>query len=419
MNLLIKSALVLDTQSKFHNSKVDLLISDGIIKSIGNGLIADKAEIIEGNNLKVSLGWLDMRSIFYDPGEEHKEDFESGSASAAAGGFTKVALLPNTRPVIDNKGGISYVKKYSKGELVELLPYASVSLKAEGKELTEMIDLAHAGAAGFTDGLNPIWHTDIMLKSLQYLQKFDGVLINRPEDKMLTAFGHMNEGIVSTGLGLKGMPILAESVMIERDLRLLEYSGGKMHFSTISSEKSVELIRNAKAKGLKVTCDVGVNYLKYTDADAETYNTNFKVNPPYRTDNDRKALIEGVLDGTIDVIVSDHNPQDEESKKLEFDLAEFGTSNLQGFWPIVNDVFSSKIDQVIPAFTSKPREILGLESEVIEEGQTANLTIFDQETTWSLDNKTNKSKSEYSPLFGESLKGKIKAVVSNGQYQTF
>lgn len=419
MNLLIKSALVLDPQSKFHNSKVDILITDGVITSIGTDLNVDSADIIEGTGLCVSPGWLDMRSVFYDPGEEHKEDFESGSAAAAASGFTKVALLPNTRPVVDNKGAISYVNKFAKSELVELLPYAAVSIKAEGKELTEMIDLAHAGAVGFTDGLNPIWHTDIMLKSLQYLQKFDGVLMNRPEDKMLTGFGHMNEGIVSTGLGLKGMPILAESVMIERDLRLLEYAGGKLHFSTISSAKSVELIRNAKSKGLNVTCDVGVNYLKYIDEAAESYDTNFKVNPPYRTEIDRKALIEGILDATVDVIVSDHNPQDEESKKLEFDLADFGTNNLQGFWPIVNEVFGSNIAEIIPAFTSRPKEILGLNNDSVQEGQLANLTIFDQITTWIFDNRSNLSKSEYSPLIGKELNGKVKAVVNNGQFRSF
>ena len=331
----------------------------------------------------------------------------------------KVALLPNTLPAVDNKGGISYVKKFSKSELVELLPYAAVSQKAEGKELTEMIDLAHAGAVGFTDGLNPIWHTDIMLKSLQYLQKFDGVLINRPEDKMLTAFGHMNEGTVSTGLGLKGMPVLAESVMIERDLSLLEYSGGKLHFSTISSAKSLELIRNAKSKGLKVTCDIGVNYLKYTDEAAESYDTNFKVNPPYRSERDRKALIEGVLDGTVDVIVSDHNPQDEESKKLEFDLADFGTNNLQGFWPIINEVFGSKLEKVIPSFTSNPRTILGLGSAIIQEGEKAEMTIFDNSSSWVLNSSSNKSKSSYSPLWQSELRGKVHGIVNGDSYELY
>jgi dihydroorotase len=419
MKLLIKSAQVLDPQSNFHLSTVDILITDGVIEAISDEIDAEDAEIIEGDHLKVSPGWIDMRSIFYDPGEEHKEDLESGSAVAAAAGFTQVLLLPNNQPVADHKGAISYIKKYGKGELVELLPYASVSVNAEGKELTEMIDLSEAGAVAFTDGLHPIWHTDILLKSLQYLQKFDGLLVNRPEDKMLTAFGHMNEGIVSTGLGLKGMPDLAESVMIERDLALLEYAGGRIHFSTISSKRSVELIRDAKARGLRVTCDVGVNYLKFTDDDLETYDTNYKVNPPYRTEEDRLALIEGVLDATIDVIVSDHNPQDEESKKLEFDLAEFGTNNLVGFWPIINEVFKEQIDQVIASFTSRPRSILGLDQVSIGEGLAAHLTVFDEKSDWLFDHQNNLSKSDYSPLFNKEVKGRVKAIVHQGRYRAF
>lgn len=419
MNLLIQSTQILDPQSKFHNATVDILISNGQIKEIGQGISDDLATKIDGKGLMLSPGWIDMRTNFYDPGLEHKEDLETGPAAAAAAGFTQVLLMPNTQPVMDTKSAVNYVLKYAKHGIVDLLPCPAVSIKAEGKELTEMIDLANAGAIAFSDGLNPIWHTDIMLKSLQYLQKFDGVLINRPEDKMLTAFGQMNEGIVSTGLGLKGMPELAETVMIERDLKLLEYAGGKLHFATISSAKSVALIRAAKARGLHVTCDVGVNYLKYADADLETYDTNFKVNPPYRTKADKKALIEGVLDGTIDAIVSDHNPQDEECKKLEFDLADFGTNNLQGFWPIINELFGDKLEKVIDLFTTSPRRILGLEQISISEGQEANLTLFSAEEKWVFDEQTNKSKSEYSPLYNQNLKGRIRAVINNGQYQSF
>lgn len=417
MKLLIRSAQILDPKSPFNNSQVDILIDNGKIAKIDSEINEEDSDVFEAQGAIVSPGWIDMRSIFYDPGEEHKEDLETGSEAAAAAGFTQTMLLPNTKPVVDNKGAVSYVKKHSKYSLVDLLPCAAVSIKAEGKELTEMLDLEAAGAVAFSDGLNPIWHTDIMLKSLQYLQKFDGLLINRPEDKMLTAFGQMNEGIVSTGLGLKGMPKLAESVMVERDLKLLEYAGGKLHFSTISSKESVELIKEAKRKGLNVTCDVGVNYLKFTDQDLETYDTNYKVNPPYRSEEDRSALVEGVLDGTIDIIVSDHNPHDEESKKLEFDLAEFGTNNLQGFWPIINEVFGSDLEKVIPSFTSNPREILGLNEVKIEEGRTANLTIFDKETEWTFDKNSNRSRSEYSPFYLSQLKGRVRAVINNDQIQ--
>jgi len=417
MNLLIKSAEILDAQSPHHKSKVDVHVVNGTIEKIGKDLSVDSAQIIEGNSLKVSTGWVDMRAHFNDPGIEHKEDLESGSDAAIAAGFTKVLLMPNTEPVVDRKSGVKYILKFSKTKTVDLLPTASVTLGAEGKDLTEILDLENAGASAFTDGLEPIWHTDIMLKALQYLQKFDGVLINRAEDRMLTAFGHMNEGHVSTMMGLKAMPTLSETIMIERDLNLLKYAGGKLHLSMISSKGSVELIRGAKSEGLKVTCDVGVNYLKYTDNELSDYDTNLKVNPPYRSEEDRKALIEGVLDGTIDGIVSDHQPHDEESKKLEFDLASFGSSNLQGFWPIINEVFGDQLDKVITRFTSKPREILGIEVPEIKEGNTAELTIFDSGTEWIFDHNTNKSKSPYSPLWGRNLRGKVFGIVNGNSFE--
>jgi len=415
MNLLIKSAEILDAQSSHYQSKVDLHITDGVIKEIGRKLSAQSATIIEGKNLKVSQGWVDLRAHFNDPGEEQKEDLNSGCAAAMAAGFTKVLLMPNTLPTVDQKSAVEYILRASHQQVVDLLPCAAVTRKTEGKELTEILDLNAVGAAAFSDGLVPIWHTDIMLKALQYVQKFSGLLINRAEDQVLTAFGQMNEGEVSTELGMKGMPALAEVIMIERDLRLLEYAGGRLHLSMISSAESVDLIRKAKKAGLKVTADVGVNYLKYTEQDAAQYETNFKVNPPYRTEKDRKALIKGVLDGTIDAIVSDHQPQDEESKKLEFDLAEFGSNNLQGFWPILNEVFGDQIDKIIPAITTKARQVLGLGSMLIEEGEKAELTIFDDHSTWDFNTASNQSKSDYSPLLGTTLKGSVKAVI-NGRH---
>ncbi|MCO6358202.1 dihydroorotase [Roseivirga pacifica] len=415
MNLLIRGAHILNPDSPFHNSIKDIFIEAGVIRQIGDNLSVENAELIDAKGCYVSVGWFDLRANFQDPGLEHKEDLESGSQAAMAAGFTDVLLLPNAQPVVDSKNAVAYYQKWSKYSLVDLHPMAAVSLKAEGKELTEMIDLHSAGAKAFSDGVKPIWHTDIMLKSLQYLQKFDGLLINKPEDELLTAFGHMNEGEVSTVMGLKGMPSIAESLMIQRDLELLEYAGGKVHFSLISSKDSVALIREAKAKGLKVTCDVGVNYLKFIDADAQSYDTNFKVNPPYRTEQDRLALVEGVLDGTIDVIVSDHYPHDEECKKLEFDLADFGTNNLQGFLPVLIDVFGDDFEKVVDRFTSKPREILGVTLPKIEEGADACLTIFSKDRTWQFNKQTNLSKSLASPLMNQELKGAVLAVTNKGQ----
>lgn len=419
MNLLIKSAEILDVQSPHHKSKLDIHIVNGAIQQIGKDLHVEADHVLDKGGLKVSAGWVDMRSHFSDPGDEHKEDLQSGSMAAMAAGFTKVLVMPNTKPAVDQKGAVNYLLKHSSGQAVDLLPCASVTRGTEGKELTEILDLENAGAIAFSDGLEPLWHTDIMLKALQYLQKFNGTLINRAEDKMLTAFAHMHEGATSTTMGLKGMPSLSETIMIERDLSLLAYTGGKLHISMVSTSRSVDLIRKAKASGLQVTCDVGVNYLKYADVDLEDYDTNLKVNPPYRTREDMQALKDGVLDGTIDVIVSDHQPQDEESKKLEFDLADFGTNNLPGLWPIIREVFENDLATAIEALTSKPRSILNLNEATIKEGANAELTIFDCDSDWILNSESNHSKSTYSPLWGQKLIGKVHGIVNGNSYELF
>ncbi|WP_323757443.1 dihydroorotase [Roseivirga sp.] len=414
MEILIRAAKVIDPSSPHHNSIKDILIQDGVITKIENQISFD-GTVIEHENLMVSPGWFDMRAHFTDPGKEHKEDLESGSAAAATGGFTDVMLLPNTDPVTSNKNSISYYLKWNKGADVNLHPAAAITLGCQGKELTEMIDLHTAGAVAFTDGIEPIWHTDILLKSLQYLQTFDGVLINRPEDRMLTAFGTMHEGQVSTILGMKGMPELAEEVMIDRDLELLKYAGGKIHFSLISSAGAVERIRKAKAEGLNVTADVGVHHLIFTDENLMDYDTSFKVNPPFRSEKDRLALIEGLKDGAIDVIVSDHQPHDQESKQLEFDLADFGIIGLQTFYPALLSALGNKTEDCIERVTAAPRKILGIDQAYISEGG-GSLTIFSPSVKWNYNGKTNKSKSVASPFFNQEMMGKVVGIVNNGRF---
>jgi dihydroorotase len=414
MEFLIRGAKVLDPTSPHHLSIKDILVNNGIIEKIDNKINFDGLTIANAD-LRVSVGWFDMRALITDPGKEHKEDLESGSAAAAAGGFTEIMLLPNTEPVTSNKNSISYFQKWNKSAVVSLHPAAVISLGCHGKELSEMIDLHTAGAVAFTDGVEPVWHTDILLKSLQYLQTFDGVLINRPEDKMLTAFGTMHEGVMSTTLGMKGMPELAEEIMIDRDLELLKYAGGKIHFSLISSAGAVDRIRRAKAEGLKVTADVGIHHLLFTDQYLESYDTNFKVNPPFRSETDRQALIEGVKDGTIDVIVTDHQPHDQESKQLEFDLADFGVIGLQTFYPALLKVLGHRTDEFMDRFTSKPRQILGMPIPTIQVGQKANLTIFTPALDWEYNKASNLSKSVASPLINQRLQGKVVAIINNGE----
>jgi dihydroorotase len=416
MEILLQSVEICDKRSVHHGKKKDVVVGDGKILKIGEGLTSS-GMVIPAQGYKLSVGWFDMRSLFGDPGYEHKEDLESGCQTAAAGGFTEVALLPNTKPVVQSKNEIGYLLSGNRNRLTQVHPIGAVTLNAKGEELTEMIDLHKAGAVAFSDGEKSIWHTDILLKCLQYLQKFDGLLMNKPEDKFLNMFGTMNEGITSTMLGLKGMPSLAEEIMVLRDLRLLEYAGGKLHFSNISTANSVALIREAKAKGLKVSCDIAAHQIAFDDSVMVEFDTNYKVNPPFRSQADIDALIEGLKDGTIDVVVSSHNPQDEESKVLEFDLADFGVIGLQTVFPVLNQYKKNlSIEDLIEKITINPRKLLQVEIPEIKEGAAANLTLFDTEASWELDASSNFSKAENSPFWKKALKGKAVGVFNNGKY---
>ena len=422
MSILIKSATILDAGSSYHNQKLNIFISDnGIIKSIGKETPKASKEI-EGKNLMVSMGWFDMRANFNDPGFEYKEDLNSGLKTAAAGGFTGVALLPNTKPCVESKNEVSYLKSYNLKSVTQIYPMGAVTKGCKGEDFTEILDMQSAGAVAFTDGENPIWNTDILLKTLQYLQKFNGLLINKPEDKYLTAFGSMNEGVTSTIMGLKGMPGLAEEVMINRDVELLKYAGGRIHFSNISTAQALRQIAKAKKLGLNVTCDVAAHNLIFDDTLLSEYDTNYKVNPPLRSKKDINALKKGIFSNDIDVIVSSHSPQDQESKKLEFDHADFGMIGLQTFFPfVIRKLNGTDISELLEKFTINPRNILNLPLPVLEEGEKADLTIFDPEMEWYYTMETSYSKSSNSPLLGQKLMGGVIGVVNNGKsfFNTF
>lgn len=412
--VLIKSVKISNTGSSYHGKVVDVLISNGEIKQIGK-VTEEAKQVIDGKNKILSKGWVDMRAWLADPGFEQKEDLESGRMAAMEGGFTHVAIMPNNKPVTQTKNDISYLRAGNATALTQLLPLAAVSLDVKGEELTEMIDLHSAGAIGFTDGIKPIWHSDILLKSLQYLQKFDGLLIDRPEDLHLNMFSVMNEGVNSTMLGMKGMPNLAEDLTVERNLSILEYAGGKLHLTCMSSDKSLVLIKAAKKRGLNVTCDIASYQPLLDDGELKTFDSNYKVNPPLRTKENNKALIKALQDGTIDAIVSNHIPHDEECKKLEFDLADFGIINLQTLASNISELSEKvAIDILIEKVSTNPRELLKLENDPIEVGAKADLTLFDPDHNWTLNSKSNNSKSENSPYWGKELRGKAMAVFNNG-----
>ncbi|WP_242920606.1 dihydroorotase [Pontibacter liquoris] len=416
MKILLRAATIYDSQSIFHQQQQHILIENGVITYIGPDE-PEADQVISTENLCVSAGWVDMYAAVGEPGLEFKEDLESLSAAAAAGGFTEVLCLPNTQPVVQSKAGISYLKSRSALLPVTLHPLAAVTADTDGKDLSEMIDLHQAGALAFTDGTRPVQGADVLLKALQYLQSFDGLLLNRPDNTRLSDHGQMHEGQASTRLGMKGIPALAEEVMVTRDLQLLAYTGGKLHFSLVSTAAAVEAIRQAKAAGLQVTCDVASYQLAFTDEEIPPFDTNYKVTPPFRGQTDAQAIKEGLKDGTIDALVSAHVPQDTESKKLEFDLAEFGIINLETAFAVANTTLSDTLStaQLVEKLTTNPRRILGLPQPRLAEGEKANLTLFDPSRTWVPAPEKARSKSDNSPFFGRQLTGSVLGIIHKGQ----
>ena len=415
MKILIQSATIIDKGSPFHKKKKNIVINNGRIAEIGDkNYSADK--VIEAEGMFLSIGWFDVGAYVGDPGLEHKEDLASLAKAAAAGGFTDVAVLPNTYPTVQTKNEVSYLTQGNDNRLVQIHALASVTKSNKGEELTEMIDLHESGAVGFTDGLRSIWHTDIFLKTLQYLQKFDGLLIDHPEDNWLNMFGQMHEGVNSTMLGLKGMPRIAEEVAANKNIELLSYAGGRLHFAKVSTAKTIDLIKVAKKKGLNVSCDITGYQALLDDSLLMDFDTNYKVNPPLREKSDNEALIKALKDGTIDVLVTGHVPQDDESKFLEFDLADFGMINLQTFASQLTSLSKwIEMEDLLEKITSAPRRLLKLEIPKIEIDEKACLTLFDPNAEWAFDKDTNYSKSKNSPWLGKTIRGRAIAVFNNSK----
>lgn len=414
MQLLVKKATLLNPNGKFHLKKKDILIKNGRIEKIGDNLESKGSKIIDKKNTFVSSGWTDVFSDFCDPGHEYKEDLISGSAAAAAGGFTDVCLIPNTQPITSSKSGIEYIK--SKSNLVNLHPLGAVSKNLEGKDLAEMYDMKTSGAIAFTDGLKPVQNSGLLLKALQYIKSFDGVILQVPEDTSLAKHGLMHEGEVSTQLGMQGKPGIAESILIQRDLSLLQYTESKIHFTGISTKKSVDLIRQAKKQKLQVSCSVTPYHLLYTDSQLTNYDSMYKVNPPLRTEDDRQALLKGIEDGTIDCISAHHFPQDWDAKQVEFEYAQYGMIGLQTVLPMLLQTSKTiGIEKWISMLTDKPRAILSLPEIVIAEQADACITIFNTDEKWIYNEQSNRSKSANSPLFGKPIQGKVLAVINNHQ----
>jgi dihydroorotase len=419
MPLLIRAATVLDTQSPYHLQTKDLLVDNGMIREVKHRIDHAGAEIFDAEGLYLSPGWFDMMAFFCDPGYEYKEDLSSGLRAAAAGGFTGVAVFPDTRPVADSKSEIEYLLNQSRGNIVDLYPVGAVTKKCEGKELAEIYDMHRSGAVAFSDAPKPIMTAGLMMRGLLYVKKINGVIISLPMDETIAPGGQMNEGASSVFLGMNGIPALAEDIMVVRDIELAEYTGSRVHFSCISTKEAVDRIREAKKKGIPVTAGVNPVHLILDDSTLTDYDSNYKIFPPLRTKEDIEALKTGLTDGTIDVICSAHQPQNDELKTVEFEYAAAGIINLQTCFALANEALGSllKPEQIVEKISSAPRKILGLPLPAVKENSAANFTIFDLNAGWSLKKESIVSKSVNTPLIGRPLKGKPAAIFNHQQLQ--
>jgi len=410
IKVLLKSALILDPASQHHGKKRDVIIQGNTLLSIASELNDSKSRIVPGKGWIVSRGWTDLSARSGEPGAEYKEDFQSLLAAAHRGGYTRVAVLPSTSPVVDNKGAIQFMLTKSNAR-VEVMPIGALSQHLEGKQLSEMYDMQQGGAAAFSDDRGDLG-TELMCRALEYSKNIGATIMVLPIDRGLNNNGQMHEGAVSVSLGMKGIPNLAEELRVQRDIELLRYCGGRLHFSLISSARSVDLIRKAKREGLQVTCAIAAHQLMFSDEHLQSFDSNFKVLPPFRGKDDRKGLIAGLKDGTIDAIVSDHCPEDVEHKVREFEDAHFGISSIEATFCTAFTALEKNLtpEEIVEKFTSGPERVLGLSAQPLEEGFGAPVSIFNPEENTMFDANTWVSKSKNSPVIGMQLRGRVMAT---------
>lgn len=417
MNYLLKSVKILDKASSFHQQTKDILIENGIITKIENAITAEDAVVVAGQNLVVSKGWVDLKVHITDPGEEYKETIENTLDSAAFGGFTHVCSLPSTHPVADNKTQIEYQLKRAENHLVQLHPYGSITKGIKGEEMAEYYDMMQSGAVAFTDDMKRI-NSGILYRSLLYAKTFGGKVVTFANDNAIANHGIVNEGVTSAMTGLKATPAVAEWIDIERNIRLAEYTEGNLHLTGISTAHGVDLIRKAKADGINVTADVQIEHLIFNEEKNLSFDSNYKFFPVLRTEEDRQALWEGLKDGTIDYIVSNHRPCDTEEKEVVFDDASFGTIRLQ---TVINELALAKefdLELVLDVLSSRNRQFIeSLENTPIEIGQKADLTIFDAHKEWKLTRENIISGVRNTYMLGQEMKGAVLAVINRGQIQ--
>lgn len=415
MKILLKKAKIIDKSSPHNGMQVDILVNDGIIEKIGIDLKDTDAKEISYDDLHVSKGWVDLKSHLCDPGEEHKEDIQSGLDAAAFGGYTHISVLGSTSPIVDNKGQINYMINASSNHPVKLHVIGAVTKGMKGESLAEMYDMFQSGVRLFSDDEHSL-SSGILYRALLYIQNFGGKIISFPQDQGIAGNGMVNEGEASTQTGLKASPKVAEVIQLERDIRLLEYTAGNLHVTGISCEESVELIRRAKISGLSITADVHSNQLLFTERNVIDFDANHKVNPPYRRESDRVALWHGLEDGTIDAIVSNHRPHDKEEKDVEFDNASFGNIGLQTVFASLSLAPEYNLNLVIEKLSNGGREILGIENNPIEEGQEVDMTLFLPNDQFTFRKELILSKTSNTPFIDALLTGRSIGILRKGHF---
>jgi len=415
MNILIKQARVVDPSSPFHDQSPDIFIQNGRITEIGKKLDVSADQTISIKGLCISPGWVDVFANFADPGYEYKETLESGARAAASGGFTDVMIIPNTYPVLHNKSGIEYIVQKSRLLLVNIHPIGAITKNSEGKELAEMYDMHASGARAFSDGIDPVQSPGILLKALQYVKAVDSVIIQLPDDRSINPQGLMNEGLVSIKLGLPGKPLMAEELVIERDIKLAEYAEAKIHFTGISGRLALEIISRHRDNS-NTTCSITPYHLYFIDEDLVGYDPNLKVNPPLRTKNDQEALKKALIDGNIDCIATHHLPHEADSKMCEFEYAKFGMIGLETAFAVLRtSVPQIKPESWVKLLSINPRKIFNLEPVSIQKESTACFTLFDPEEEWIVTEQHLRSKSKNNPFIGKGLKGRVKGIINKDQ----